>query len=146
MNPITRPYYAHKQNGGILHPFHKTCLMKFYKHKKGLQLRFGPSHTIECPSCRKGITPQNMNNININNKNHKNNNRKNGVNVNSVNIEVRNTEVRNNTPAVPRDMVARRRDGSNASNEFRRSAELGRQRVREIDALRRLTIASIIVN
>jgi hypothetical protein len=71
MNPITRPYYAHKNNGGKMHPFHKRCLMKY---NEGQQ-------ESTCPVCRKNLTTQNMNNINANNNISNRNNLRNGVQV-----------------------------------------------------------------
>jgi hypothetical protein len=71
MNPITRPYYAHKNNGGKMHPFHKRCLMKYIEGQQ----------ESTCPVCRKNLTNQNMNNINANNNISNNSNLGNGVNI-----------------------------------------------------------------
>ena len=91
MNPISKPFYAHGDNG-LKHPFHKACLMKHIKDKK----------TASCPVCRKNLSEQNMISINRPNNNHNNSNKINGVTLNEIIIE----EIdRNNLGISPRHVL-----------------------------------------
>lgn len=70
LNPISKPFYAHKNNSGKLHPFHKRCLMKYIKDKQN----------PKCPVCRVSISKPN---INRSNSDHNNADRSNGVIMNN---------------------------------------------------------------
>jgi hypothetical protein len=71
LSEISRPFFAHKNNDGKQHPFHKRCLMRYIDGKR----------EAECPVCRAMLTQNNMSNINRANKPSNNANTINGVNV-----------------------------------------------------------------
>ena len=88
LNPITRPFYAHKNKGGDKHPFHKRCLMKLLRISES-------SNKMECPVCRTGLTQQNMSKINTPNTESNRANRANGVILENTNVANRSEMTRN---------------------------------------------------
>ena len=79
MNPISSPFYAHQNNGGKLHPFHKSCLKKHISGKRH----------ANCPACRKSLSVKNMTMINTPNNKINMNNQQNGVEMNNNNIMIK---------------------------------------------------------
>ena len=52
LNDITNPFYAHANNNGRRHPFHKQCLKRYIK-----------SGQNSCPVCRANLSRNNIQNI-----------------------------------------------------------------------------------
>ena len=52
LNDITNPFYAHANNNGRRHPFHKQCLKRYIKSGRNL-----------CPVCRVNLSRNNIQNI-----------------------------------------------------------------------------------